>query len=68
MQDARFNQLYAAWRTAEDALAAYIAATVDDVDPAVRRVVVQQLRSVALKRYGTLCRHVSAFRRKLRLL
>jgi hypothetical protein len=68
MDDARFDQLMTAWRTAEDALERYVAAGRGEQDAAVRRVLAQQLQRVAGRRYGLLCKYVSSCRARLRQL
>jgi hypothetical protein len=65
MEDARFNQLLAAWQQAETALEAYRAERGPCADPAVKRLVARQFQFVAWRRYGQLCRYVADCRKRL---
>lgn len=65
MRDERFEQLLAAWRTAEQALEDYACESGFCLDPAVRRLLRRQLQNVALRRYARLCRYVAACRDRL---
>lgn len=65
MQDARFDQLFAAWREAEEAVETYVRQPEDCLDTAVRRMVVEQLQAVARRRYGAVCKYMNSVRRKL---
>lgn len=65
MRDERFEQLLAAWRTAEQALESYAGESGPCRDPAVRRMISRQLQNIAWRRYGRLCRYVASCRMSL---
>ena len=65
MRDARFEQLLAAWKEAETALEVYRAERGPCADPAVKRLIAQQIQFVVWRRYGQLCRYVASCRKRL---
>lgn len=65
MRDQRFEHLLAAWRTAEQALEDYAGERGPCLDPRVQRLISCQLRNIALRRYGRLCRYVASCRSSL---
>jgi hypothetical protein len=65
MREQRFELLLAAWRTAEQALEDYACDRSPCLDPKVRRLISCQLRNIALRRYGRLCRYVASCRSSL---
>lgn len=64
-RDQVFEELLAAFNTAEERLEAYLARAGESPEPRVRRVLVEQLQQAVWSRYGALCEHLHSRRQGL---
>jgi hypothetical protein len=64
-EDEVFEDLLAAFNTAEERLEAYLARPGESCEPRVRRVLVEQLRQAVWTHYHALCEHLHSRRQGL---